>query len=489
MVRHPVQTVCAHEDASGALWFGTVGFGLLRFSEGQFRAITTKAGLFDDVVYSMLEDGQGNLWMGSSRGIGRAKLKDLEDVAAGRRSSLDCLAIGKADGMLNVACSGGCQPAACRSRDGRLWFPTQKGLVCVDPRSIPFNILPPPVLVEEVRVNRKPVSLGSELSLGPRVGDIEFRYTALSLLVPQRVQFKVKLEGYDEDWISMGTQRGVTYARLPPGEYTFRVTACNNDGLWNEAGASVALRVKPHFYETGWFLALCALSALLLAYGFYGFQVRRLKIGKRKLQLLVEERTIQLGKTNQALEERSRQLEAANLQLRELSYRDALTGVANRRHFEEILDAEWRRAVRTGSTLAILMADVDSFKDYNDTFGHPGGDECLRRIASALQAGLRRAGDLLARYGGEEFVVVVSGASLGEAKELAEELRARVEALAIPHPGNVVGKVLTLSIGAASCFPRADRSPADLLASADHALYRAKLEGRNRVCTADEADR
>jgi diguanylate cyclase (GGDEF)-like protein len=201
----------------------------------------------------------------------------------------------------------------------------------------------------------------------------------------------------------------------------------------------------------------------------------------RETNAALEERTRQVSDANRALEDRGHELESANRQLTELSYRDALTGIANRRHFETVLSSEWRRATRTGSPLSLLMADVDSFKAYNDTYGHPGGDACLQRVAFALQSGLRRAGDLLARYGGEEFVVLLPDMPLEPAAALAEELRLRLRSLQVPHSAGVAAPVVTVSVGVACCHPQAGGSPADLVDASDRALYKAKKAGRNRV--------
>lgn len=167
--------------------------------------------------------------------------------------------------------------------------------------------------------------------------------------------------------------------------------------------------------------------------------------------------------------------------LRELSATDGLTGIANRRAFDEALVREWERALRAGEPLSVVMADIDFFKRYNDRYGHLAGDACLRQVAAALKAGVRQGGDLAARYGGEEFVVVLPGADAAAARQVAESLRRRVEALALPHADNPGGAVVTISLGVATTQPARDQAPAALVDQADQALYRAKAGGRNRV--------
>ncbi|HBD20850.1 MAG TPA: hypothetical protein DC063_12710 [Arenimonas sp.] len=167
--------------------------------------------------------------------------------------------------------------------------------------------------------------------------------------------------------------------------------------------------------------------------------------------------------------------------LREMSATDGLTHIANRRAFDEALVREWERALRSGGPLSVIMADIDFFKRYNDQYGHVAGDACLQQVAAALKAGVRQGGDLVARYGGEEFAVVLPGADEDAARAVAEALRQRVQALALPHDGNPATGVVTISLGVATCAPVRGREPTALVEAADRQLYRAKEGGRNRV--------
>jgi diguanylate cyclase (GGDEF)-like protein len=175
-------------------------------------------------------------------------------------------------------------------------------------------------------------------------------------------------------------------------------------------------------------------------------------------------------------------LEDANEKLERLSFLDGLTNIANRRRFDEFLQTEWRRGVRNGQPLSAIVVDIDSFKAYNDTYGHEAGDETLRKVAGALSATPNRPADLVARYGGEEFVIVLPGTDAAGARHLAERLRAGVERLAIPHATSATAPRVTISLGVATTVPRRDASPQSLIEAADRALYEAKHGGRNRVC-------
>lgn len=183
----------------------------------------------------------------------------------------------------------------------------------------------------------------------------------------------------------------------------------------------------------------------------------------------------------------TRKLDSANQELKRLTSLDGLTGIPNRRHFDEVLDREWRRAMRQGDELSILMCDIDFFKLYNDTFGHQAGDECLCKVAQALTASMDRGGDLLARYGGEEFVAVLPGTSLSGASHVAAQMRKAINELALEHPGSPVGHV-TASFGVASAVAMPETNPQNIVGAADRALYKAKNAGRNRVFQTSSLD-
>lgn len=187
----------------------------------------------------------------------------------------------------------------------------------------------------------------------------------------------------------------------------------------------------------------------------------------------------------QQLEQANMNLQRMNAELERLSTTDALMGIPNRRSFDEQLNQEWRRAIRNGSRLAIVMADVDMFKRFNDTYGHQAGDDCLRQVAQVMNAQLKRSGDMIARYGGEEFIVLLPGLDLAQAKQLAEQLRVAVSGLQIPHAHSPSGHV-SISLGVAANRPHPNMRVESLIHQADNALYTAKRLGRNRVCSTPE---
>jgi two-component sensor histidine kinase len=190
--------------------------------------------------------------------------------------------------MLTRECSGGGHPAGWKSSDGKLWFSTIKGIAMIDPANIQTNREVPPVVIEEVRVDDRSVNAGSEIKLEPDTTRLDFYFSALSFVAPDKVRFKYKLEGFDPDWIEGGTRRAAFYTNLRPGAYSFRVIAANNDGVWNQQGATVQFYLKPHFYQTIWFYALLVLAGALLIWQLY-----RLRVGRMRAQFdaVLAERT------------------------------------------------------------------------------------------------------------------------------------------------------------------------------------------------------
>lgn len=459
-------------DAEKTLWICTGGGGLNRFRDGRFTAFTTANGLFHDSPFCVLEDGSGNLWLSSTKGVFCVGKKELEEFAEGKRPHIVSKFFGEEDGMKSSECNGGFQSAGLRLRDDRLCFPTIKGVAIVNPQNLKINNLPPPVVIEKVIINKREiVASADKIVISPGSGELEFQYAGLSFISPKKVRFKYKLEGFDQDWIDAGTRRAAFYTNIPPGDYSFRVTACNSDAVWNESGAAFDFTLEPHFYQTKSFFSLCAAAVGGATVAAFKWRVRLMKKREEELVELVEKRTFELAEANRALQK--------------ISVLDALTGVANRRKFDEVLETEWRRAIRSNALLSVILIDVDFFKSFNDHYGHQAGDECLRRVAKTLDAVINRAGDILARYGGEEFVVVLQGNTAQGAAQVAEILRRRIESLQIPHGTN---RFVTISLGAATLAPKRNLSSKMLVAAADKALYRAKENGRNRVEVDNDAN-
>jgi methyl-accepting chemotaxis protein/ligand-binding sensor domain-containing protein len=295
-------TMAMYEDSDGALWIGSNGGGVMRYKNGTFKAITTKQGLPDDTEYSLLEDKKGYLWMTCNKGILRVLKKELNEVADGQRERLSDVALyGKLDGMRSSECNGGNKSPSTRDDNGTFWFPTIAGAATIDPENIPINQIAPPVVVEDLIVNQEPISVhDEEITVPAGKTSFEFHFTALSLLFPQKVRFKYKLEGFDKDWIEAGTRRTAFYTNISPGNYTFRVQACNNDGMWNETGASLKFYFTPYFWQTWWFLLLCLAAVGGAIYWAYRIRIRAAEKREEQLNKRIDEMVVDLKTAHDA---------------------------------------------------------------------------------------------------------------------------------------------------------------------------------------------
>ncbi|MFM2082713.1 MAG: hypothetical protein RL380_1404 [Verrucomicrobiota bacterium] len=289
----PIWSLLAAAD--GSVWAGTFRGGLVQWRAGKFKRLTTAEGLPDEVICQIMQDEAGDLWVGSHKGIFRLVAAELEKFLAGQSPSVNSTVYGRFDGLPSVECSGSYQPACWRASDGRLFFATRKGVVAVQPESLAPNRLPPPVVIEDVLVEGefRPLTQRGHtptLVVPPGKHQVELRYTGLSFVSPDRVRFRYQLVGADKDWVD-ATRRFVQYNFLRPGHYTFRVLACNNEGVWSAQPATLALEVQPFFYETRSFAVLVCVAVLLAVI----FIVRQIAVRRleRKLEFVERQRAVE----------------------------------------------------------------------------------------------------------------------------------------------------------------------------------------------------
>lgn len=327
-------------DGSHDIWIGGNGC-LSRLRNGVITSLTVKNGLPDDDVFSIIEDKQGRFWMGCNIGILCVSKAHLNECADGKHPITDYTLYDRTDGMRtnNPTVPG----SGCVLPDGRFAFPTIKGVVIIDPNSIRKDTIPPKVQVQELIADTlhftslrqtlqampqagqslsDQISEGQVLTLPAGKTNIEIRYTAFCFYAPEKVRFKYRLEGVDETWIDAGNRREVFYTNLAPREYSFRVLACNSDGVWNELGASLRFRIEPFWYQTIWFRVLCVLVAVAALLLLYRFRTWRLRARARVLEETVQQRTRELQlsnaetqRSNARLQEQKEQLEQGNIEL------------------------------------------------------------------------------------------------------------------------------------------------------------------------------
>jgi len=284
-IGHPVDCYLLPAGRHEA-WLGTLGSGLLRWKNGTVTHIRVKDGLYDNRIYSILSDDKSNFWMASSKGIFRVSEADLEDFADGKINYVNSIPF--STGQLRFECRAGVQPAACRTRDGRLWFSTTNGLVVVDPNNLLHNRIPPPVSITSMVVNGERKEPRAGIHLSPSQRNLEVRYAGLSLVNPEKVTFRYLLDGYEKNWTDAGSRREAFYTNLPPGHFRFRVMARNADGVWSQQDASLNFIVDPRFYQRWWFFPVLALLAAALILVWVRMRIRRLK---QRFDLVLAERS------------------------------------------------------------------------------------------------------------------------------------------------------------------------------------------------------
>lgn len=266
-----------YEDDEGTIWIGGYDNGLTRYKNESFAKITRRDGLFSEGVFCILED-DGWFWMNSNQGIFRVRRQELNDFADGKIESVTSVSYGPEDGLYNVEGNGGKQPAGLKSSDGKLWFPTAGGVAVIDPKSVRRNLPPPPVLIEEARIDQEQTQTNfEEIRVEPNQSALEIDYTGLEFVGAERMRFRYRLEGLDENWTEAGARRTAYFSHLPDGEYTFRVTAANQEGVWNPEGATVKVVIVPPFYRKSWFYALAIIGVFGLITFIYLSRVRRLQ--------------------------------------------------------------------------------------------------------------------------------------------------------------------------------------------------------------------
>jgi len=264
-------------DRAGNFWIGSEG-GLSHFDHGHFVTITKKNGLPGNSVSGIVEDDDGFLWLAGTLAILRVSSQELEKALLSPSYQMQGASFDANDGLRGLPRQREPFPTAIRSTDGRLWFSTSEGVAVIDARRLPRNIVPPPVTIETVKADDQTLQPASGLSLRPRTRNLQFEYAALSFTAPEHVQFRYKLEGYDDDWRGPVSAREVAYTNLPPRNYRFRVIASNNDGVWNEDGASLNFTLTPAFSQTNLFRLLCVVSGVFIVCVIY--QMRVLQISR-----------------------------------------------------------------------------------------------------------------------------------------------------------------------------------------------------------------
>jgi signal transduction histidine kinase len=274
------------QEPGGDLWIGTNGRGLFLLANGKLTQFTTKEGLPSNKIHFLTGDNRDNLWMSGPSGIVSVSRRELADVARGPSGRLAVHLYSTSEGLSTNQMNGGVQPAGALTRAGELWFGSTKGAVRIEP-DVPESGGLPPAAIEEVVADDRPVPFESSIRVGPGEGKLEVHYTAIRLRSPERTEFKYWMEGFDHDWTDAGLRRVAYYTNLPAGTYRFHVVAFERNHPRSAGEQILSIQWRPHFYQTSWFLACCAIVAGAIAWGSYRLHLRNL--GKR-FAAVIEER-------------------------------------------------------------------------------------------------------------------------------------------------------------------------------------------------------
>ncbi len=481
-----------YETSDGSLWVATMSDGLNQWlpedrAAGKvvFQKWSKADGLRSNTIYGLLEDDTGNLWVSTNGGISRLNYKTREVRHYDRRNGL----IGD---EYNLG-------ARARSRTGQLLFGGSEGVVAFIPGQIRRSDSIPPISLSGFSpLERLAIRHSGTLNEDPIVlsytdNYVAFEFAALDYTSPDKHDYRYRLEGFDDEWLNPGKQRRITYAALPSGNYKFRVKAANNDGVWNETGATMAVLVESAPWLTK---SAYALYALLFSF-FVVSLVRRLRARRvaeqhqrEELERQVEQRTSELG-------ERNRQLEDLNGKLMQASFTDSLTELYNRRYLDQFIEGQIKAIDRESEELAeqpnqdlehynqsvlfFMMIDLDGFKAINDTFGHAAGDLALLQVRDEL-LDCTRASDTVIRWGGDEFLIIGHTKNISGIANFAERVRLSVKER-VYRVGNGHTAHMSCSVGAVP-YPFAPLrsellSWEQALNIADSAAYVVKTNGRN----------
>ena len=481
-LRSDLDITAIHELPDGRLVIGALSEEIFMLQDGRWHAFDASHGMPVNSPFFITHDSQDYLWVAGIRGVHRARLQDMTDVAAGRREDIrgEMLLNERGDrrGGQKGYCCNGAGNAKGFIEGGELWLPTRDGVVAMSTRDIAKNTTAPRTVVERIQVagQWRPADAGADWQLAPNQRDLAFEFTVLSLQDPKSVELRYRLVGYDADWRTLEdpTRRSVNYTNLPPGAYVFEAQGSNNADTWSQAPAQVGFRIQPHFHETPLFYWLLAGLGASLVYAGYRRQLGKHSRQREALEALVHQRT--------------EALEVANHRLEEASQTDPLTGLRNRRYLANQIPADIayydRESVRRGSldeVMVFALIDIDHFKTVNDEHGHQAGDRVLQQFAQVL-AHLVRTGDYIARWGGEEFLVVFRPMPNRHLPILGERICSAVA----NHRFDIGGSEplhITCSVGFIECplfrDARGGLGWEQMIELADRALYYVKAHGRS----------
>jgi diguanylate cyclase (GGDEF)-like protein len=476
-----------YEDERGVLWVAADN-GLYRIENDQVTSIGLSRGIPNVPILGVVGKND-SLWICSNKGVVHLNRTQLDGIALGTEKALAISAMDQSQGPLaRLQCNGGGSPVMLL--DSRyLWFSTASGLALMDLKKQQQAVSNPRTLIESIAIDGIPVTAmptiasKRQASFGPGVRRIDFVFAAPTFVAPEQVQYRVRLDGFDEAWQTASSLNRVSYTNLVPAKYTLNLEADDGFGQWSGKVTQYRFEVKPYLWQrTGFWIVLIALFSMGI-FAAYRYAVTNARSREKDLENIVSERTGEIQNYANNLEKISQErenllgvLQKQTVGLAKLASEDALTGLANRRSLELSYKELFEQTRKEGRPISVAVADIDLFKSINDSFGHHAGDDVICQVAIKLKQATRGR-DLVARIGGDEFVLIFPSMSAQSTAEICDRLCRDIAALDFASTYGALK--ITMSIGVSDCPTAA--SLERLIADADRALYEAKNSGRNRV--------
>lgn len=308
-------------DNDNVVWAGTNGGGINRIAGNDVQVFSTKNGLREDVTLMMMEDDNGYMWIGGNQGITRIKKSDFDAISNNTIKRFPKIDFGRSDGLQNAEISGVSNPCIIKSADSKIWFTTVGGLARVDPNRLIEETSSLPLHIEEIHAGGEIFYPDSLITLKAGTNAIEFHYTSVSYVAPERIRFRYRLIGFNDEWVDAGTRRTAYYTNLPPGKYTFSVSTSTDDGSWSEHESTASIVLEPFFYQTNYFIALVGFGLVLIGAGLYALRTSNIHRHAKELKLVVDERTQDLVAAKEKIEEHLLEVESARDELARINAR------------------------------------------------------------------------------------------------------------------------------------------------------------------------
>jgi diguanylate cyclase (GGDEF)-like protein len=467
-----------HQSRDGKIWVATQkGLNLYLPESKTFRNLNSENGLTTVYIRSIEDDENGYLWLTTKKGV--LKFNPLSEEM---NSFNSYNGLSGSNYYANSLVKGMSGFLFASSPRGIEFFDTAKTKKYNDEHSViltSFN-----KMGKSVKLN-KPYSYITDIHISYLDYFFSFEFSVLDFTSPNKNKYAYKLEGYDDNWIDIGNRNVASFTNLNGGSYKLLVKATNSSGKWGNKFLSINLYIYPPPWKTWWAYGLYILVSILTVLLFIYLRTRSHKaeiIRQKQFVITLEE---QVAEKTASLNEQAKDLIKVNEKLKILTYKDGLTGLYNRRFFDQKLTEEINRHRREKQPLSLILCDLDHFKLFNDFYGHQKGDDCLKKVSQCICDSVGRLTDANCRYGGEEFAIILPNTSIVQSTLVADRLCLAIENIKIPHEKSTTNKFVTLTLGVVTVIPDYNTSVDSVVLSADKALYLGKFKGRNKVARAE----